>query len=396
MKIAAYEPTTEKHSIGFQYILQRARDAGYDITYCDDYPDGGYDLVLISVHHFRDLHTLYNIKRNNMPRLMGGHILLSNPYPFKHYTDYMLIGEGESWIVPALKQFEEQGSIDLAGTWHCQNEPPEPIYEPDCPSNPPKLNIYGDDIDGHAPNWYIEIARGCPYNCAYCELGSTAPYRWKPLDVVISEIDMIDSTISKRVALLAPDQASHPHYQEIHNYILSKGYFSMFGSFRLDRVIKSEIEFRQNMTIRVGVDGLSERLRYAVNKRISDNDILRYFKFMIDQGHVNFKIFQMFGFPNETLQDLAQWELLVNKISLIPKKHIHIRVKFTPLIPQMKTPLQDFKAVYRFDIANAIAEWHKKYRSIFKGKQIDLEMDGTIMGYKTWKEEARLAKCKHY
>jgi hypothetical protein len=112
------------------------------------------------------------------------------------------------------------------------------------------------------------------------------------------------------------------------------------------------------MLIRVALDGISEATRKRVGRNISNQSVYDYFRFMSDRGHCNFKIFQIFGYPWETLEDWDEWEWLWSRIASIPrKKNAHVRIKFTPLIPQPSTPLGDCQPVYDERLVARIQQW---------------------------------------
>lgn len=399
MKIRMLEACDEdnKGSLGCRFVINAATDAGYNIDYIrhDNDDNNEYDIELISVHHSSDFPKVLSIDKKAKVRVIGGHPMQNNPRPLINHADVICVGEAESWIVDALdllikSDLDVDSLCDLKGTiisknWEVGATLPTTIFEKKIPFNAP---ILSEKTEGHAATWYIEIGRGCPFSCAYCELGHSVKARMQSIENVKKAIDMCDPSISRKLTLFAPDEASHRHYGVLLEYIHKEGFITQFGSMRLDQILrKKNIPFKQNMLIRVGVDGLSETIRERVNKRMTDNTIIEYFYYMFENGHVNFKIFQIFSYSFETDEDFKKWEQLYLAISSYPfKKNVMMRVKFTPFIPQPITPLADEKLTYSNKMRKKIEDWYLKNRFPKTGiKGINLTLDG-IMGAKSHKD----------
>ena len=101
---------------------------------------------------------------------------------------------------------------------------------------------------------------------------------------------------------------------------------------------------------------------------------------MVAQGHVNFKIFQMFAHSWENPKaDFAKWERLMNIVFAIPlEKAVSLRVKWTPLIPQPVTPLAEDKAIYHQETARLIKAWHERVRQPKSQPGWHVECDGIM------------------
>lgn len=369
LKVCIIEPGDEcdRGSMGCQYVASACRDAGYHVDYVtpQQHKDGGpWDVELVSVHHCTEFPLLKTLPRRARIRIAGGHPSGSNIRPIIPFADVVCVGEGEEWVVRALDIVSRGGCSrnigDLPGTivsekWENGQPIPGLNTVSPLPKHRPYLNRAGE---GHAQNWYIEMARGCPFACHYCELGWAWKYRPQDTDFLLESIDVIDKKQSKRVSLFAPDEASHPGYAECLQRIHDRGLITSFGSMRLDVIVKQNLPIKPNMTIRVGLDGLTETTRLRVKKPIRDRDVFDYFRFMVDRGHVSFKIFMVFGYPWEVAEDFDQWANLMQMIARIPiKKSCHCRIKFTPLIPSPSTPLADAKAVYSAEMVERITDW---------------------------------------
>lgn len=375
LRISLVECTTPENrgSMGAIYVENAIRSAGHQVQFidADNYAQSGpWDVELVSVHHCTDFPRLKNLPRRGRIRIVGGHPSTNNIRPAIPFGDVFCIGEGEEWIIHVLDRIAAGASAidlsDLPGTiireiWNVGQPIPETNTIVPLPKHPPYLNRAGD---GHAPTWYIEMARGCPFSCHYCELGWAWKYRPQSTEYLLSAIDSIDKSRSKKVSLFAPDEASHPGYAECLQRIHDKGLITSFGSMRLDVIVKQGLPIKPNMLIRVGLDGLTESTRIRVHKPIKNQDVVNYFRFMSDRGHSNFKVFMVFGYPWESPSDFKEFESVFEQIRRIPRRvNAHVRVKFTPFIPQPSTPLGDSKPNYDHETVGLILDWFQRVKS---------------------------------
>lgn len=375
-------PPDGKGSLGARYVVDHMRRSGHVVDVMDDTADG-YDIEMVSVHHVNDYDALKHLKKRSRIRLLGGHPMSNNPRPCIPFADYICIGEGESWCVNALGKIERGEEIDLPGTIDCRNwvngsAIPERCTEKPLPNNAPVLNY--DDTASKA--WYIEIARGCPFSCHYCELG-TSKYRDYTLEYVLEKIDQCDMTKTKKINVFAPDEASHKHYMEIQEAIKKKGFLSGFASMRIDTLMKRGVKMPANTLIRIGLDGMTEETRKKANKRISDRQVYEYFQLLTSEGHTNFKMFMIWSYPWETEDDFSKFEALMDSVMCLPvKKNIHLRIKWTPFIPQPSTVFGDVGFCYSYEILDRIQRWHKRVKSPSRHPGFFVANDG-IMSERT-------------
>jgi radical SAM superfamily enzyme YgiQ (UPF0313 family) len=377
----------DKGSFGFHYVRQHIIDAGFIVVDESSNPD----VEMISLHHCEDFLRLAQIPRRAPVRIVGGHVMANNYKPAIPYADALCVGEGETWASQALRLLQKSKTVEalegLPGTVICKTpQKISPTWEPRVPFNLPILRRA--ESKGHADTWYIEIARGCPFSCAYCELGNTVPYRKQDPLWIKDQIKKIDKTRTKHISLYAPDEASHPQYSEFMDCLKDEGLITMFASARMDQVIRHQWSVPGNMMIRIGLDGLSEKTREKIRKKATDEQIIEYFKTMSAKGHANFKVFLVVGYPWETLDDLQAWIALWERIRSIPRKaNAHVRIKVTPLIPQPSTPLKDAKAKYDIVLHERLSAWFQRVKRPRRADRLGwyIDQDGTILSRKRWK-----------
>jgi len=380
-------------SIGAYYVATHARRAGHQIDFSRT-TQNGYDVELISVHHCMDFLRLAHLPKRAPLRIVGGHAMLSNPRPVIPFADIVFRGEAESWIGGALDALDgEKDAACLQGVpgvivtknWIKGAHLPDVVFERPLPSNPPYLNWAGTK----SAAWYLEIARGCPFRCAFCELGNSTPFRIYPKEHVFEALKGLDTTLARKINLFAPDETSHPAYTEIYEHLERKGYSAAFSSMRIESVMKRHPKLKPNVLIRVGIDGLSERVRTEVNKPITDDQIVEYFKEWTERGHVNFKTFFIFSYPGETEADFRGFEILMRRVFQIRlRKNCSLRIKWTPFIPQPCTPLGSSLPRYNRDIAARIRRWHALHKEPVRTPGWWVTCDGMMS------EKAHALQCR--
>jgi radical SAM superfamily enzyme YgiQ (UPF0313 family) len=349
-------------SIGAFYVKTHAEKTGH-IVEMNRYTKLGYDIEMISLHHCSDFLRLLKLPQKAPIRLIGGHPMQNNPLPIIKYGDAVFVGEAENSIGESLDRIERDG-IDglknqagwiISKNWKKGMDLPEVVICNPLPENPPYLNRPGT----RSAAWYVEIARGCPFKCHYCELGYSSKFRIYKKDHLIEVLKRCDLSKTRKINFYAPDEASYPAYKELYEYLKTEGYMAAFSSMRLESVMKNKPPIAKNMLIRIGIDGLTESTRARVNKKITNSMILNYYRMLIDAGHVQFKQFMIFGYPWEKISDFDEFEYLMQGIFRIPlKKNVSLRIKWTPFIPQPCTPLGKEDAIYDYDMVDRINTWH--------------------------------------
>lgn len=362
------EPTEKENtkSVGCWFIESAVKNAGYDIRYID-YPDIeniNADIYLFSVHHVSDMFYLSKIIDKKKGVWIGGGHAMNNPYPFLHFFDLICVGEGEIWILKVLEIFSKRGTIkdclEIPGSLVLQNVEGE--IEKQYINDISRNDIYLNESfkKGHKDTWYLEIGRGCKSKCFYCELGWTNKYRENQEKGILEKIDFISKSNVNRINIFAPDDYSASFYENVCDLILDKNLISNFGSMRVDRLLKMNSKQKKNFLFRMGVDGLSERIRRIVNKNIENEKLIRLFREMVNKDYKHLKFFFIFSYPFETKSDFNEFIYLTRQLHNEARnilERIIVRLKFTPLIPNLHTPLEDFKPYYDNEMKNNILQF---------------------------------------
>ncbi len=99
-------------------------------------------------------------------------------------------------------------------------------------------------------------------------------------------------------------------------------------------------------------------------KRLDDDERSRFN--LGRQGMTNcvneyglYKMFFIFGYPWERMEDFDHFEQLMRRVFALPLRvNVSLRIKWTPFIPQPCTPLGKERARYDYRMVDKINIWH--------------------------------------
>ena len=254
----------------------------------------------------------------------------------------------EGVYVPSLFPVEKQGRF----------------YKPDLKSRKIKKRILNDIDDSFQFKKIIvpitnvvfnrldvEIARGCPQTCRFCQAKSFyAPFRVKSLGRNIDFIKhALNETGFESFSLLSLSSGDYPYIKELIELI--PGVINPHVSFSISSLRPSAISdnllsaiscFRKT-GITIVPEAGTERLRKVINKNVQDDGIFKAVELALKYNWKRIKLYFMIGLPTETIEDIDSIVKLIEKINFIIKsknKNMKIHASFSPFVPKPHTPLQ--------------------------------------------------------
>lgn len=287
MKICAYvqeqyakanykkECLDTRQFVGLRVIIDAIERAGYTVEWAGKATVHKYDIVLVSLTSDCDwwsyIAERVKWQKGNYKVIIGGAGLL-HITPFLPFADYFVWGRGEN-IVPSLVKAIDKGTeFNSESVAYSKTFSPDNTYRIAQVKEP-----YPHTIPLSNNRQYQENAMGCNHKCLFCG------YTWQRKFISPNEYyQMSDSLFGgiedKELAMLD------------------------YTSGRLD------INFQKLRT--TAIDGFSERLRYSVNKKISDATLRDFLKALItsDAKPHQLKLYNLCGLPTETEEDW--WELI--------------------------------------------------------------------------------------
>ena len=208
----------------------------------------------------------------------------------------------------------------------------------------------------------IEISRGCPHACSFCQITflDGARMRHRPLDNVLEHIEQVVKAGFKDVRFITPDMLAylsddgvHPYYERLEHALLAmrevagkaRIKFGEFPSEARPEYITPELvqllnEHTDSVHFTIGAQSGSERMLQAMHREHDVAAVEQAVTYLAKYYKKLKKIFVDFiaGLPGETAEDQALSLALMDRLTRIsPKVCIHAHT----FMPLPGTPLQN-------------------------------------------------------
>ncbi len=241
------------------------------------------------------------------------------PAVFEGLFDVACVGEGARFVRTLLSEGYD-AACALPEAW-VPGESRPVVPSPEFPWELPPLNH---------PDGTVRVfgSRGCRYRCLFCQTGWEATYRVNPNPTHLqSQIRKLEHQ-GRRIAIVTNDGAEEGVHVSGQQEFLSVRLQNLKRLMPLSR--------KQVKSVRIGVEGISERLRLAVGKPVANDDLLRASFDLLANG-VGVRWFFIPGLPGETDSDYEELQYLTRELRRLPKGVV--MMNFHAFIPQPATPL---------------------------------------------------------
>lgn len=361
MKIGYVTFGKDDYGYGLNYILSKN---GIDAKRASLKSAKEFDILLFSIfwwaHVYRFVDFCVNARiggKKERPHIIVGGFNSFNPVVFKPWAHQVVVGDGEDVIKSAIAM-ESHESI-YTGT-----EKQVMYANADITKN--------NFVYNHTDIARIEIARGCKYRCTYCQLTHLKPYREVDLSAVCSAIDRVDK---KRIALFAPNGMSHKNYDDIAEYAKAKELTNIASDVRYNEID----QFKNNNTARMGIEGLSYKLRKSVTKPISDEKLIQVIKKRSEQCRSlglspSIHTYFILDLPGETEDDWLQFNELLEKVNAVDGiNDLTWIITGNVFMPGPHTPLEN-------ESIHIDRDYSVKWRSALSDRDRDKPYNFTLTG----------------
>lgn len=243
-------------------------------------------------------------------------------------VDFICTGEGENTIVPfitALLKNDRLGLDDIPGLYHRKNgaivHNTQPLPLCDLNTLPQWDSRLYQEYEPNAGNkmaaktYYLPIdaGRGCPFSCTFCCSSQfwRRTYRLKSPERIMEDIQFYHEKFGVTSFWFSHDAftTNNKLVSRVCDYILESGIDIQWRcTARMDCINEALIEKMMQAGMRyieLGVETGSNRMQQLINKRLKLDNVRQMTAFMRSKGlHVS--LFFMYGFPEETEEDLQQ------------------------------------------------------------------------------------------
>lgn len=198
----------------------------------------------------------------------------------------------------------------------------------------------------------VEIARGCNAHCRFCQEGITyKPYRERSLH---QNLELFrEAMVWTGAATLLPycfNTNAYSQKNALFSTLLGEVYDNVKQiSQRVREFAADDGSYARlsclagDKSITFGIEGASQRLRNVVNKGITEDEILRAFRYACRAGYKMVKLFLISNLPTETDKDRREFPKLLEKMIQVSEEEgvgTKIRCSWTPFFSQCFTPFQ--------------------------------------------------------
>jgi len=274
----------------------------------------------------------------------GGPLTFSNPTPLEPFVDVLVQGEAEGLVhilLEALQAFpQREALLQLLAAmpgFHVPGRGSSPLYV--ARANDERLPAYSQILTPYTElksMFLIEPERGCSRGCHYCVMRRTTNggMRTVPVERVLQLVP----PHARRVGLVGAAVTDHPHLPQLLRALVDSGREVSVSSLRADRLSQELVDMLRRAggrTLTVASDGSSQRMRDLVDRKHTEEQILRAARYGAEAGFERLKVYTMVGLPLEEEKDVEELVRFTRELALI----LPVALGVAPFVAKRHTPL---------------------------------------------------------
>ena len=352
----------------------------------------GYEMSYTNILNMLDLAgvPLLAKEREGLENIVfGGGVCTVNPEPLADFFDFFSLGEGEDStreIVECYRAAKRAGKgkaeflLDVAkipGVYvpslyeHSYNSDGTIAAITPCPGAPKQVTKRIVEDLNHAyfpvktivPSTEIvhdrsnlEIFRGCIRGCRFCQAGFCyRPIRSKRADVLCEQaIESLEDSGNSEITLASLSTSDYRQLPELADKLLAycepRKINLSLPSLRADnfsRELMMKVQKVRKSGLTFAPEAGTQRLRDAINKNVTEEEILTTCRTAFSGGWNSVKLYFMLGLPTETDEDVIGIAELAYKIiqewkanAVNKKRGLSINLATAYFVPKPFTPFQ--------------------------------------------------------
>ncbi|HEU5321425.1 MAG TPA: radical SAM protein, partial [Methylomirabilota bacterium] len=269
--------------------------------------------------------------------LMGGVCAFSNPEPVAPFMDFVVVGEGEEVVGEIVRAHAEAGGDREAFLDRAVRV--DGVYVParydvaygadgtvqavrprgDAPAVVTKRRLRSVDAFqtiaavktpnaeyGHMA--LLEVGKGCGRGCRFCLEGQVyRPVRHRSVEALRETVAQLARDGERRVGLVGACVSDYPWIGDLLRIVEEHGLELSVSSLRADSLtddLVASLARGGHRTLTMAPEAGTERLRRAIRKAITDEQLLAACDLVRGHGIPNLKCYFMIGQPTETAADV--------------------------------------------------------------------------------------------
>ncbi|MBN1152089.1 MAG: TIGR03960 family B12-binding radical SAM protein, partial [Dehalococcoidia bacterium] len=340
----------------------------------------GYELTYTNVLNVLDLGGIPPLRKERTqahPLIIAGGTCAVNPEPMSDFVDLFFIGEAEEGLtelVEVLREHRSDRPRQLSAACAVPGVYVSSMYEPAydasgsfvalSPTNQSVPPVVSRRIVARLPSpptrpivpfleavhdyGSIEIQRGCTRGCRFCQAGMVyRPVRARSREDVVRACEELSRNCGySEISLLSLSSSDYPQIEELvadlipvcRRERLSLSLPSLRLGSESVRLLEA-LPGRRGGSFTFAPEAGTERLRQAINKNVTEEDIFGTLEALREGGWTKLKFYFMIGLPTETEEDVGAIASLVHRVvTFDPGLRVNVGVSL--LVPKPHTPFQ--------------------------------------------------------
>ena len=340
----------------------------------------GYELTYTNVLNVLDLAGIPLLRQERSPRdplVIAGGSCAVNPEPLADFVDLFFIGEAEEGLarlVEVLQSLKHDRARLLRAASNLPGVYVPSLYEPryaadgaflslepqhgDAPAvvsrqivselPPPPSRPIVPFLEAVHDYGSIEIQRGCTRGCRFCQAGMIyRPVRTRSRSDIVDACEQLSRNCGySELSLLSLSSSDYPQIDDLVSELSPlcrrENLSLSLPSLRLGpesvRLLEA-LPGRRGGSFTFAPEAGTERLRRAINKNVTEDDVFGTLEALRDGGWTKLKFYFMIGLPTETMEDVAGIVSLVQRVASFDP-HLRLNVGVSLLVPKPHTPCQ--------------------------------------------------------